>query len=353
MVFSYYIIKVPYSITWHVKKWLGKTDDVVFYCGTELDLEIFAPVQKYLKTLPVVVKDKSLQKKLADRGVKSTLLPSFPKGVVMARHAAYRFPCNAITRICLSHGAYNFKRFASAESHNMLDKYFFTSESDVKNAQKAGIESGVAVGYPKLDKAFDGSITAENQDALSRNLNLDPEKPTLLFTATWDKSGISAIENWYDQLGKFSAYNVLVTTHPWASSEIVDVIQKTDGVKYIQGYDVLPYIMLADLCIGDSSSILGECCALDKPMITFQVPVNKRTVPHVMDMIRSVSWQVETADELLELLPQALANPEEHKDARIQANNMMFDELDGKAGLRAAEVILGYFPELALEKERG
>ncbi|MCB1754934.1 MAG: CDP-glycerol glycerophosphotransferase family protein [Gammaproteobacteria bacterium] len=348
MVLSYYVLKIPYTLVWHFKRLTGTTPSVVFYCGTLLDLTILEPVQKYLQPLPIVAKNRALQKQLQDRGITASVLPSFPRGVIMARHAAYRFPVAGIKKICLSHGAYNFKRFASAKSHNMLDVYFFTSQADVENARRAGIKTGVAVGYPKLDKAFDGSIDKTLLDELAGRIGLDLNKKTVLFTATWDKSGISAIDRWYKELAAFTAdYNVLVTVHPWTSKERLETIRNTVGVIFIEGYDVLPYIMLADVCVGDTSSIIGDCCALDKPIVTFRVDDNERSVADVSALIRSISWQVDTLDELLDTLPVALANPQQHAVERARANKVMFDELDGQAGRRAAEVIIGYFPELA------
>lgn len=347
MVLSYYLIKYPYALAWHFKRWLGATPSAVFYCGAELDPVIFAPVQKHLKPVPVVAANSRLKHKLEQQGITSQVLPVFPGGVIMARHAAYKFPLSRIRKVCLSHGAFNFKRFASAESHNLLDAYCFTSETDVANARAAGIRSGVAVGYPKLDRAFDGSINDTTRAALRQSLGFDNGKPVILFTATWNRSGVAAVERWYDRLASFTPdYNVLVTVHPWTDKALRDRISETPEVVLIEGYDILDYIDLAEVCIGDTSSIIGECCALNKPLVTFRVEENVRSVPTVMAMIRSISWQVDSADELLDALPVALANPHTHDAERAAANRMMFDELDGQAGKRAAEVILRYFPEL-------
>ena len=347
MVLSYYLIKYPYALAWHFKRWLGATPSAVFYCGAEIDPVIFAPVQKHLKPVPVVAANFRLKQKLSEQGIDSRVLPVFPRGVIMARHAAYKFPLSRIRKVAISHGAFNFKRFASAQSHNMLDAYCFTSKADVANAEAAGIRSGVAVGYPKLDRAFDGSINAQTRAALRDSLGFSTTKPVILFTATWNRSGIAAIERWYDRLADFTAdYHVLVTVHPWTEPHLRERIASTSGVTLIDGYDILDYIDLADVCIGDTSSILGECCALDKPLVTFRVHDNARSVPAVMEMIRSISWRVDTVSELLRVLPEALAEPERHSQARAAANHMMFDELDGKAGQRAADVILQYFPEL-------
>lgn len=347
MVPAYYLIKAPYTLAWHIKHWLGKTEGVVLYCANTLDYQIFAPIQKYLKPLPVVAKDKKAQQALRDIGVESTRLPSFPDGVIMCRQAAYRFPARAIKKIGVSHGAYNFKPFASAESHNLLDRYFMTSSTDVENARKAGIRSAFAVGYPKLDPAFDGTYDADFCANFRDKIGLDNNRKTLLFTATWDKSGQSAVAQWADLLTPLTQkYNVMVTVHPWTSARYVNRIRNTPGVLFIEGYDVIPYIMQADVCIGDTSSILGECCALDKAIITFKVPEGKRTVPHVHEMIRNFSLQIADASELDDAIKQCLANPNAKQAQRAEANRIMFDKLDGLAGKRAADEILRFFPQL-------
>jgi hypothetical protein len=347
MVPAYYLLKAPYTLVWHLKHWLGKTDDVVLYCANTLDYQIFAPIQKYLKPLPVVAKDRQAQQELAAIGVQTTRLPCFPEGVIMCRQAAYRFPARAIKKIGVSHGAYNFKPFASAESHNLLDRYFMTSSTDVDNARKAGIHSAFAVGYPKLDPAFDGTYDEAYLADLRQKLGLNPNKKTLLFTATWDKSGQSAIAQWADKLTMLTPdYNVMVTVHPWTSPQFIAAIENTAGVIFIRHYDVIAYIMLADVCIGDTSSILGECCALDKPIISFKVPTGKRTVPHVHEMIRNFSLQISDVSELNDAIKQSLANPAAKQAERAEANRIMFDKLDGLAGKRAADEILRFFPQL-------
>ncbi len=347
MVLSYYLIKHPYSVIWHLKRWLGKGEGVVLYCANTLDYHVFAPIQKHLKPLPVVARNRKAQQELRAIGVEASRLPCFPEGVIMCRQAAYRFPAKAIVKIGVSHGAYNFKPFASAESHNLLDCYFMTSSTDVENARKAGIRSAVAVGYPKLDPAFDGTYDETYLNRLHSELKLDPAKKTLLFTATWDRSGQSAIERWADRLEQFTQrYNVMVTLHPWTSARFVSAIEKTPGVFFIRGYDIVAYIMLADVCIGDTSSILGECCALDKPIISFKVPPGKRTVPHVHEMIRDFTLQIETFSQLEEAIQQCLDSPWEKQAQRAAANRIMFDKLDGQAGKRAAEEILKRLPRL-------
>lgn len=349
MVLSYYLTKYPYKAIWFLLNRAGLTDEVVFYCGTEMDVLLFAPVQKYLKPLPVVAKDKKVQRALQQQGTKAKRLPVFPRAVIMCRQAAYRFPEEKIIKFGMRHGPYYFKPFANPRGYNMINRFFMTSRSEVEAARKVGIKTGVPIGYPKLDPAFDGSYDAAFLQKLRIRARIDTARPTLLLTATWDDSGLSAVAQWAGRLSELAdQYNLLVTVHPWTSEKYRQQIKQTAGVYYIADYDVVPWIMLADLCIGDYSSILAECCALDKPVMTFVLPDARRTVPEVKALIEAFSERIHSFDELLERLPEVLGAPNRLQDERRQAARVMFDALDGKAGQRAAEEITRYFPELRL-----
>jgi len=82
-------------------------------------------------------------------------------------------------------------------------------------------------------------------------------------------------------------------------------------------------------------------------MITFNIPEGKRTVPDVQKVIREFSLQIERASELDAAIKQCLAEPDAKRTQRAEANRIMFDQLDGLTGRRAADQILRFFPQLA------
>ena len=131
----------------------------------------------------------------------------------------------------MRHGPYHFKRMTKAANYNQFDLFMFSSSKDLEMAVDIGVKVGKAIGFPRLDPALDGSIGPEDIASLSSTLNLKPGLPTLLFTATWSKSGMSAVDKWYDRLDAFtSQYNVLVTLHPWTESKYRDAIYSTEGL---------------------------------------------------------------------------------------------------------------------------
>lgn len=110
----------------------------------------------------------------------------------------------------------------------------------------------------------------------------------------------------------------------------------------------MKYIAESNVCIGDTSSILAECCALDKPIITWKVPTSERTVPEIEEILARCTWQIATFEELEPAIERCLAHPEELQEERKEASAIFFDELDGKAGFRVANEILKILPELKM-----
>jgi CDP-glycerol glycerophosphotransferase (TagB/SpsB family) len=97
--------------------------------------------------------------------------------------------------------------------------------------------------------------------------------------------------------------------------------------------------MISDILFGDTSSIIAEFCALDKPIITFRVPEAGRSIPEIREMIKSISIQIDNFDEVYDAIKRCLENPNEKSAQREAANKIMFGNLDGKAGKRAAREI--------------
>lgn len=348
MVFSYYLYKYPYQFAWSVKKAFNLTDSCLFYSAGLLDNVIFSQVQKHLIPIPVVAQNKKTALSIKPVFPVKSILPAFPEAVIMTRHACHKFPDKRILKFGFRHGAYNFKKMTHAENYKAFTRYFVSSSTDVGITRDAGIYNTVAIGYPKLDPAFNGEIDKVYLNNLKKSLGFSEHKQTLLFTTTWDKSGMSAIETWIDKLDVLSEqYNILVTVHPWTSQSYKMRLFKNQNIHFISHPDTLPYLMLADCVIGDNSSILGEACALDKSILTIQTIQARRSVEAIDQMIKNISFQIPSEDDLTKNIEYAINHPLELQNQRQQANRIMYDDLlDGNAGKRAANLILEYLPEL-------
>lgn len=334
---AYYIYKYPYKFGWYIAKLFKKNRSLVFYCADPLDYEMFLPIKKYLNNVDIVAKNKKTRDYLTKIGIKYLKMPVFPKAVIMARHAPYKFAVNQIVKIGFDHGLYQFKRWTSPENYNRFNAYFVSSEEQVKIAKSIGILTTKAIGYPKLDNAFNGIYNENYLNKLKKELNINPAKSTIIFTSTWNVDGLSALDKWIDRVGELSEkYNVLVTVHTWTEKSKIEKLKSTNGIIFLDKFDVTPFIMISDVFIGDYNSLIGEACALDKPIITFKVPESKRSIKEITQMIESISLRINDFDEIENAILRSVKNPSEKSKAREVANKTMYLALDGKAGERAS-----------------
>lgn len=345
MIISNYLFKYPYKIIWHLLQFFRKNKYIAVYCAEPIDYIIMKPALQYLSGLKFVVKNKETMTFLKSLDIQSKLLPSFPDAVIMSRHAAHKFPEKNIIKIGFRHGAYHFKKFAKSKYYNKFDLFFFTSEYETELAAQAGIACGKAIGFPKLDPAFNGLIGDDVLRAVSRKAGIQKDKKTIIFTSTWDKSGMSAIDKWIHNIHELSAaYNILVTVHSWTSKKYMDILRQHKDIFFIEEPDTLPYMMIADVCIGDYSSIIAEFCALDKPIITFCVEQTKRTVHEITEILETISIRVDDFAQLKDAIVESLNNRHSRSKFRQEASQVMFSKLDGLAGQRAAALIKSEIP---------
>ena len=346
MVLAYHLYKYPYKIAWHALDALGHNPSVVCYCGEPVDHVIFQAIQRYLPPIPVV-SGRRARTYLESRGISPAGMPAFPKAVIMFRHAAHKFPVGEIVKIGLAHGAYRFKRFTRAENYNAFDVYMTTGSQEVEWGRQFGIKTAVAVGAPKLDPLFDGTYDRETLQAYRRRTDIDPAKPTVILTATWDGSGMSAIDRWIDRVDDLTRdYNVLVTVHPWTSKTYTRRLKRLASAYFIEDPDIVPYLAISDLLVGDCSSIIAEFCTLNRPIVTFRVGQATRSLPEIFSLLDGISTRIDDMSELRAAIEDGLRQPDRQSEERQRANRLMFDDLDGKAGQRAAAIIRDLVPSL-------
>ncbi len=337
---SYYILTIPYTLIWKALTIFRRQKSIHFYCDGYLDYVIFENVRPHLPEIKIVAKNKAVQKELLNYGIESTLWPTFPDVVIMTRHAFHKFPSKRIKKLAINHGAYHFKNFIKAKKYNAFDLFLFTSEYEVQEAKDFGINCAHSGGFPKLDSFWFADTDDQVKD-LKNKLKFNNGKANILFTATWDGSEMSAVHKWHDKLAELTNdYNIMVSLHPFTSTDYVSRIKKTKGVFFIEDPKNYLYLKLADIMIADTSSIIAEFCALDKPMITFSVKESKRLTPHITELIKEVSYQIDEFSDLQKTIEYALKNPQEKSLQRQKYNKIMFDELDGQHGKKAASKFL-------------
>jgi len=341
---SQYLIYIPYRTVWSFLHLFRRKKQIHFYCGGHVDYVVMQSIKKHFPEAQIVSKNKKTKNELEIYGIKSISYPTFPDILVMPRHTARKYPEPRIKKVGMRHGAYNFKGNVDKSRFHLFDIYFVSSSTEHKQAEKDGIKNTYPIGYPKLDAAFDGTFNKELLASYRQNLDLDANKAVIIFTSTWNKSGMSAIDYWVNRVSELTSnYNILVTVHQWTEKKYREILRETPDIHFIADKNILPYLMISDIMIGDISSIIGDFCALNKPIITFKVPYKKKIREQIRKMINEISFRIESFDELKETIQYALKNPDHHEKNRLKYNKIMFDNLDGKAGERAAEKIKEIF----------
>jgi hypothetical protein len=338
MVFSELLIKIPYKIMSFISNKILKRISIYFYADNSMDYEIFRNIHKHIPNVKIVVKNKTVQNELLAKNVISDVYPVFPSLLLMARHSLHKFPDKNLITIGMSHGAYHFKEFIGAEKYNRFDMFILTSETEVRQAESIGIKCGVSGGFPKIDNLFSKeSIEKAKQ---FRKTQFKNDKPVILFTATWEKSGLSAIDKWYNNLNCLTRnYNVMVTLHPWISEEKKNIIKAKKDVFFIEEYDLTKYLLAADVMVADTSSVIAEFTALDKPVITFKVEKQGRLPQEIINMLDEMTYRIVQFSELKNALLNATKNPNELSSSRAKYNKIMIQQPFGNHGLLAANKI--------------
>ena len=328
-------------------KFFNSKQEVHFFVTEELDYLIFRNVIKHLTNIKLVSKNKKIKQMLKERyQEKSLLYPTFPDVVIAARHCLHNFPDGLIIKIGLRHGPYHFKDFISAKKYNKFDLFLLTSETEVAEAEEIGIKTAQCGGFPKADSLFDNSIDLQQ----FKSEMFDNDKPIVLFSSTWNKSGISGVHYWYDKLEQLiHKYNIIVTLHPWVSKEFSDEIRKCDNVRLIETVDLTNYLLISDVLVSDTSSIIAEYFLLDKPVITFRIPAQGRLSKNIVNMLDEATIRIDDFSQLNNSLYLAINNPNGQAAQRKKYVNMMFADNIGEHGLLAANRINNLLLDLGLK----
>ena len=341
MTFSYYLIKPFYCMMWNLKNSGRNRARTAFYCDKELDYEIFRNIR--IEDSYYIARNARIKEFLSKKGIASERWPSFPGIVIMARHALHRFPCGSIRKIGLRHGPYHFKKMIDASKYNAFDLFLFTSENEAGLAKALGIGNAVSGGFPKLDSLLNGSIDDSILGGIREELKLDPGKKTLLFSSTWNDSGMSSVEKWYERLGELAErYNIIATVHPFTGCKYKDILRRNANISFVGDNDLYIYMKLSDALISDTSSIIAEYCALYRPIICFDTSEAKRTDPEVRGIIEEISLKVRDFDELKEKVGSELEQPRKRIEAQRRAVGIFFDDDKPDKGLKASRIITRY-----------
>ena len=213
----------------------------------------------------------------------------------------------------------------------------------------------IDTGYAKLDPAFNG--TANNIKLA--DLGLDPNKPTLLYAPTFYPSSIEHFSTHFAE--DFSDYNIIIKPHffslistkhikhqrlfeHWKQSNNVYLTTMTD-------YNLLPFMIVADVMLSDASSAIFEFAALNKPIVwcdfyklrwsyrgIFSFRFKKR-INSDIEFFHEITSRAKNYQALNKIVAQAIKTPQEKSETRQNITKKLAGKTDGKASIRIANYL--------------
>ena len=132
----------------------------------------------------------------------------------------------------------------------------------------------VQTGWSKLD-VYGKALHKYDSDKLAL-LKKSKAKKIILYAPTFSPSLTSAphLLTQIEELAKSKEYLVMIKFHDLMAEDMIDSYKKLsmsfENVLFIEERNIIKYLLIADLMISDTSSVVYEFLLLDKPVITFK-----------------------------------------------------------------------------------
>lgn len=200
--------------------------------------------------------------------------------LVFSAHISGFFPRADRKRIQLFHGL-SFRNMAIRRDVLIYDNLFvigpYMMRSLVENKLfRPGSDRLVPTGFLKTDRLVDGSLS---RDAILADLGLSGERPIILYAPTGQKRNSleSTGPEVVRRLRDTGEYDILVKLHDHPRNRAEPGREELESLldehtRLVTGFDVVPYLFVADLLISDASSVTMEYALLDRPVVYLDVP---------------------------------------------------------------------------------
>lgn len=202
----------------------------------------------------------------------------------------------------------------------------------------------IETGWPKLD-IYGKEL--HKYDAAKKELLLKYQaKKIVLYAPTFSPSLTSAnfLIDEFKALSKNKDYLILVKFHDLMAVELVEAYKflanKTENIIFEEERNIIKFLLMADIMISDTSSVVYEFLLLDKPVITFK------------NNTANIKW--DNSNEYQNLPKKVKENLEEDnfKDERASVVKEYHPYNDGNSALRMVEEVSSYIAKNGIPNER-
>ncbi|HEX8562898.1 MAG TPA: CDP-glycerol glycerophosphotransferase family protein [Flavobacterium sp.] len=213
-----------------------------------------------------------------------------------------------------------------------------------KGAQKHKDFEVLETGWPKLDVyGADTSGFAEIKNAL---LAEHGAQKLLLYAPTFSPKLTSAphLQDAIRSLAQNKEYLILLKFHPLMAQEWLDAYQKlaaeVPNIIYENEKNIVKFLLMADLLISDTSSVIYEFLLLDKPVITFK------------NISENVLWENSSTYSGLEKLVVRNLTEDPYAESRKQIYGQYHPYNDGRSAARMVDAVEDYIAKNGVPEKR-
>ena len=213
-----------------------------------------------------------------------------------------------------------------------------------KAASKHKDFSVVETGWPKLD-VYGKELHKYDSDKVTL-LKKSKAKKIILYAPTFSPSLTSAshLLTQIEELAKSKEYLIVIKFHDLMAEDLIDSYKKLSmrfkNVLFIEERNIIKYLLIADLMISDTSSVVYEFLLLDKPVITFKnnsLAINWDNLLSFNGLVKSV-------------VRNLLEDP--FKEQRLKVLKEYHPYTDGNSAKRMVEAVEEYIKRNGVPEKR-
>lgn len=202
----------------------------------------------------------------------------------------------------------------------------------------------IETGWPKLD--IYGKSLNEYTSFKNNLLNKTNAKQIVLYAPTFSPKLTSAphLEQEIRALALNKKYLIIFKFHPLMDIDLIEkyksIANEFDNVIYVEEKNIIKYLIISDLLISDTSSVVYEFLLLNKPVITFK------------SISKNISWDNrEDYNNLVNLVDLNL-NKDPFKEQRTKTNQEFHPYNDGKSAYRMVKAVKDYINKHGVPEKR-
>lgn len=220
--------------------------------------------------------------------------------------------------------------------------YFTTRFLELKNKYKDF--DVIETGWPKID--IYGKELHKYDSEKANLLKQHSARKIVLYAPTFSPSLTSAefLIDEFEQLANNKEYIILVKFHDLMAEELIAAYKKlaeeSTNIIFEEERNIIKFLLMADIMISDTSSVVYEFLLLNKPVITFK------------SSSKNIQW--DDSKEYENLAKKIAANLEED-DFKLKRQQVVADYHpynDGNSALRMVEVVSNYISKNGVPQKR-